>query len=217
MKKELETRKYPRIPSHFPVIFKLGETTSKIHSLNVGGGGLRLETTALPCGAELIVRFRTARHHAFVEAKARVVYTLPDTGSGIEFTEIDPKHLQVILKAIHAKTGNRRKTPRVPLATQIHIGDSMAVAISRDLSIGGLFVETKEPCEIGTKLDLRFHLEEHDPIIMAKGQVRYVVPRLGMGVQFSEISNEDRKRIAAFVAQNASAILPETLPGTGSA
>jgi len=216
LKKEPETRKYPRIPSNFPVIFKLGETTSRIHSINVGGGGLRLETSALPCGAELVVRFRTAKHHTFVQAKARVVYTLPDMGSGVEFTDIDPEHLQVILKAIHGKTGNRRKAARVPLATQIHIGDSMAIALSRDLSIGGIFVDTKEPCSVGTRLDLRFHLTEHDPIIMASGEVRYVVPKLGMGVQFSEISREDRKRIAEFVA-NSSDILPEPLPNFGTA
>lgn len=216
LKKEPETRKYPRIPSDFPVIFKLGDTTARIHSVNVGGGGLRLETSALPCGAELVVKFRTAKHHSFIEAKARVVYTLPDLGSGVEFTDLDPDHLQAILKAIHGNAGNRRKTPRVPLATQIHFGDSMAVALSRDLSVGGIFVDTKEPCSIGTHLDLRFNLTEHEPIIIAKGEVRYVVPKLGMGVQFSEITKEDRKRIAEFVA-HSSDIIPEPYPGVGSA
>ncbi len=216
LKKEPETRKYPRIASNFPVIFKLGDTTARIQSVNVGGGGLRLETSALPCGAELTIRFRTAKHHSFIQAKARVVYTLPDLGSGIEFTDIDPEHLQLILKAIHGKTGNRRKAPRVPLATQIHIGESMSLALSRDLSVGGIFVDTKEPCAIGTLLDLRFHLAENDPIIIAKGEIRYVVPKLGMGVQFSEISNEDRKRIAEFVA-NSSDILPEPFSPIGSA
>ena len=208
MKKEPDSRKYPRIPSDFPVIFKLGETTARIHSVNLGGGGLRLETSALPCGAELMVRFRTAKHKSFIQAKARVIYTLPDQGSGVEFTEIDQEHLQVILKAIHGNTGNRRKAPRVPLATQIHMGDSMALAFSRDLSAGGIFVDTKEPCGIGTKMDLRFHLTENDPVIIAKGEVRYVVPKLGMGVQFSELSGEDRKRIEAFV-KHSSDILPE--------
>ena len=208
VKREPESRKYPRIPSDFPVIFKLGETTARIHSVNLGGGGLRLETSALPCGAELMVRFRTAKHHAFIQAKARVIYTLPDLGSGVEFTDIKQEHLQDILKAIHGNTGNRRKAPRVPLATQIHIGDSMALAFSRDLSVGGIFVDTKEPCSIGTRLDLRFHLTENDPVIIARGEVRYIVPKLGMGVQFSEVSSEDQKRIAAFVAQSAD-ILPE--------
>lgn len=205
--KEPDARKFPRIPSDFPVIFKLGETSARIHSVNLGGGGLRLETSALPCGAELMVRFRTAKHHAFIQAKARVIYTLPDLGSGVEFTDIDPEQLQLILKAIHGKTGNRRKAPRVPLATQIYIGDSMALAFSRDLSVGGIFVDIKEPCRIGTRLDLRFHLTENDPVIIARGEVRYLVPKLGMGVQFSEISDKDRKRIAAFVE-----LSPDTLP-----
>ncbi|MBI4166834.1 MAG: PilZ domain-containing protein [Acidobacteria bacterium] len=211
MKRVSESRKYPRIPSDFPVIFKLGETTAKIHSVNVGGGGLRLETSALPCGAELMVRFRTSKHQAFIQTKARVIYTLPDLGSGVEFTNIDQEHLQIILRAIHGNAGNRRKAPRVPLATQIHIDDSMALAYSRDLSTGGIFIDTKEPSEIGTEVDIRFRLSEDDPIIIAKGKVRYVVPRLGMGVQFTEVSDQDRKRIVTFVLSSGE-ILPESSP-----
>lgn len=213
VKKEPESRKYPRIPSNFPVIFKLGDTTARIHSVNLGGGGLRLETSALPCGAELMVRFRTAKHKSFIQAKARVIYTLPDFGSGVEFTDIGQEQLQLILKAIHGNTGNRRKAPRVPLATQIYIGESMALAFSRDLSVGGIFVDTKEPCDLGTRLDLRFHLTGDDPVIIARGEVRYIVPKLGMGVQFSEISKEDRKRIEEFVVSSPD-ILPESVPQT---
>ena len=210
LKKESESRRYPRIPSDFPVIFKLGETTARIHSVNMGGGGLRLETSALPCGAELMVRFRTSKHQAFIQTKARVIYTLPDLGSGVEFTDIDQQHLQIILKAIHGKAGNRRKAPRVPLATQIHIEDSMALAFSRDLSVGGIFIDTREPSQIGTQVDLRFHLNENDAVVIAKGDVRYVVPRLGMGVQFTELSDEDRRRIATFVMSSGE-ILPEPI------
>jgi uncharacterized protein (TIGR02266 family) len=211
VKRESESRKYPRISSDFPVIFKLGETTARIHSVNMGGGGLRLETSALPCGAELLVRFRTSKHQAFIQTKARVIYTLPDLGSGVEFTDIDQKHLQLILKAIHGNAGNRRKAPRVPLATQIHIDDSMTLAYSRDLSVGGLFIDTKEPSKIGTGVDLRFRLSENDPVIIAKGEVRYVVPKLGMGVQFTEISDEDRRRVTTFVLSSGE-ILPEPIP-----
>lgn len=208
MKKEAELRKFPRIPTKFPVIFKLGETTSRITSVNMGGGGLRLDTSSLPCGAELMMRFRTSKSRGFIQAKARVVYAHPSVGSGVEFTDINQDHLQLILKAIHGATPNRRKAPRVPLATQIYIDDSMALAYSRDLSEGGIFIETKVPGKLGTKIDLRFHLNENDPVIIAKGVVRYLVPRLGMGVQFTELSDKDEKRIAAYVLESAE-ILPD--------
>jgi len=208
MKKATESRKYPRIPSKFPVIFKLGETTSRTPSVNLGGGGLRLGTASLPCGAELSMRFRTSKRQGFIQAKARVVYAHPSVGSGVEFTDINQDHLQLILKAIHGGIPNRRKAPRVPLATQIYIDDSMALAYSRDLSEGGIFIETKVPGKIGAKIDLRFHLSENDPVIIAKGVVRYHVPRLGMGVQFTELSDKDGERIAAYIA-NSAEVLPE--------
>ena len=182
-----------------PVVFKLGETTSRIHSINLGGGGLRLVGSILPSGAEVEVRFRTAKHQAYIQTKARVVYALPKLGSGLEFTNIDPLHLQEILRAIHGRIGNRRKAPRVPLATQIHIQDSMALAYSRDLSVGGIFIDTKENFKLGTQADLRFHLNDDGPIVIASGEIRYIVPKLGVGVEFTQLSPEDRKRIEKFV------------------
>ncbi len=215
MKRATESRKYPRVAAKVPVIFKLGETTARIHSSNLGGGGMRLIGSDLPCGAELVVRFRTARHRAFIQAKARVIYTLPDLGSGVEFTDIDPEHLQQILRAIHGNKANRRKAPRVPLATQIHIQDSMALAYSRDLSVGGIFIDTKENCKIGTHVDLRFHLNDDGPVVIASGDVRYVVPKMGMGVQFTELSPEARKRIEKFV-ESSPDVLPEVVLEDGT-
>ena len=203
MKNDTELRKYPRVPSQFPVIFKLGQSTSRTQAVNLGGGGLRLGTSSLPSGAELTMRFRTSKHYGFIQAKARVVYAQPNLGSGVEFTDINQDQRQLILKIIHGSVGNRRKVPRVPLATQIYIDDSMGLAHSRDLSQGGIFIETKLPGKIGAQIDLRFHLTEDDPVIIAKGVIRYLVPRLGMGVQFTELSGNDEKRIAEYVASSA--------------
>lgn len=210
VKRASESRKHPRIAAKIPVTFKLGDTTARTHSVNMGGGGLRLETSALPCGAELVVRFRTGKHQAYIQAKARVVYTQPDVGCGVAFTEINPESQQRVLRAIHSRGAERRKAPRVALATQIQIQDSMALAYSRDLSVGGIFIDTKENWKIGTSVDLRFHLNDNGPVVIASGEVRYAVLRMGVGVQFTEVSSEDRKRIQDFV-ESSNEILPEPI------
>ncbi len=176
---------------------------------------MRLTGSNLPCGAELVVRFRTARHHAFIQTRARVVYTLPDLGSGVEFTDINPEDLQQILRSIHGNKANRRKMPRVPLATQIHIQDTMGLAYSRDLSVGGIFIDTKETAKLGTRVDLRFNLNDDGPAVIASGEVRYVVPKMGMGVQFTDVSADDRKRIENFV-ESSPDVLPEALIEEGT-
>lgn len=199
--KKPDVRKYPRIPARFPVEYKLGETTVRSRASTLGGGGMFIEDRGtLPRGAEISLRFRPARHLPYLEAKGRVCYVLPERGSGVEFTEISREHHQLILRLIHHKTANRRESPRVPLATQIHIQDSMALAFSRDVSVGGLFVETKVIYEIGTRMDLRFHLNDGGPVVIARGEVRYIVPKMGMGVQFVDLSRNDRKRIEELVA-----------------
>jgi c-di-GMP-binding flagellar brake protein YcgR len=200
-----DVRKYPRVPTRFPVECSLGEKTFRTHASTLGGGGLFIEDgqQLQPREAEIQVRFRPAKHLPYFQARARICYVLEGKGSGVEFTQIVPEDRQLILRLIHHKTASRREFPRVPLATQIIIEDSMALAFSRDLSVGGMFIETKVPCEVGTPIDLRFHLNDDTPIVIASALVRYVIPNMGMGVQFTEMEWEDRNRIKQFVAASA--------------
>lgn len=201
-KKDL--RKYPRVPARFPVEYSLGEKTFRTHASTLGGGGLFIDDGQLhPPGAEIQVRFRPAKHLPYFRARARICYIVKGKGSGVEFTDIVPEDRQLILRLIHHKTASRRESPRVPLATQINIEDSMALAFSRDLSVGGMFIETKVPYEPGTPIDLRFHLSDDTPVVIASALVRYLVPNMGMGVQFTEMEWEDRHRIKQFVAASA--------------
>ena len=205
-----ELRTYPRVPTNFPVKCTLGETTVQSRASTLGGGGMFIdESRTLLSGAEISVEFRPAKHLPFLNAKARVIYVQPEKGSGVEFTQISLEHQQLILRLIHHKTAAGRQSARVHLATQIHIQDSMALAFSRDVSMGGMFIETRSASDIGTKLDLRFHLEDGRGVIIATGEVRYLVPKLGMGIQFLEMSWYDDRRIQEFVAASAHP-LPES-------
>ena len=202
-KKDL--RKYPRVAARFPVEYSVGEKTVRAHASTLGGGGLFIDDgqQLQPLGTEIQVRFRPAKHLPYFQARARICYVVEGKGGGVEFTDISLGDRQLILRLIHHKTANRREAPRIPLATQIHIDDSMALAFSRDLSVGGMFIETKLPCEIGTPIDLRFHLSDDTPVVIASALVRYVVANMGMGVQFTEMEWEDRNRIKHFVAASA--------------
>jgi type IV pilus assembly protein PilZ len=66
----------------------------------------------------------------------------------------------------------------------------------------GIFVATREPLEIGTRLTLRFAPPGHKPFVL-QGMVQWVNPvrvlaenkNPGMGVRFVEITMEDRERL----------------------
>jgi hypothetical protein len=61
------------------------------------------------------------------------------------------------------------------------------------VSLGGLFISTDDPPERGTTLKLLFDAPGGE--IRARADVRYVVPGQGMGVQFVNMSYQDRARL----------------------
>lgn len=201
-------RKYPRVPVRFTVEYSIGDKTLRTRATILGGGGLFLELENPPSAdAEILLRFRPARHLPLIKAKAKVRYHAPGHGVAFEFTEITPEHRELLLRLIEHKKGDRRKFPRALLATQVQSQDAMLLTFSRDVSAGGMFIETNKPLTTGSIFSVRFNLDDSGPIVVARGVVTYQVKKFGMGIQFIDISSEDRKRIEAYV--NRSAILPE--------
>jgi c-di-GMP-binding flagellar brake protein YcgR len=175
-------------------------------ALMLGGGGMFIGTSqTFAPGTPLTVRFRPARHLPVMEAKARVCYLVNGQGIGIEFTDIEPEHRKYILRLIHHRKSEQRRFPRVPLATQVVHDQGSLIGFSRDISNGGMFIETNQMLDPGTQLNLRFHLDPQAPIVKAEAAVLYGVPRIGIGLQFTEVQPEDYERIRAFVSSRSPA------------
>lgn len=205
------TRKYPRIPARFMAEWRVGQQTSRARAAILGGGGLLLEIdTPPPADADVLLRFRPAKHLPVIEARARFLYHLPGQGVAFEFTEISDRNRARLLRMIEHKRGNRRQFPRVRLATQVQSENTMLLTYSRDVSVGGMFIETGKPLPTDSVLTVRFNLQEGEPVVVAKGFVTYQVKGFGMGMRFIEISPEDRDRVAAFVSRNTALADPRT-------
>jgi c-di-GMP-binding flagellar brake protein YcgR len=199
-------RKYPRIPVDLPVEYSSPEAAEHARGLILGGGGMYIGTSqTLTPGTPLTVRFRPAKHLPVVEARARVCYLVAGQGIGVEFLDISTEHRDSILRLIHHRMKERRRFPRAPLATQVQHAEGTFIGFSRDISTGGMFVETDRAIEPGTKMNLRFHLEPQEPIVKADAEVLYQVPKVGIGLQFTEVSPEDFERINVFVSRKDAA------------
>lgn len=196
-------RKYPRIPLQFPVECQLGGATFRKQALYVGAGGLFLQSEdLLPRNTELLLRFRPAKHLPIMNTKAKVLYGLEGRGFALEFTEITARDREALLKFIMRKMGDRRASPRAHLATQVQCEESTMLAYSRDVSVGGIFVGTQEPLRMGTRLNIRFNLDDNGPAVVAVGEINFAVEKLGMGIRFVELSPEDRQRIESYTLRN---------------
>ena len=201
-------RKFPRISANFLVEFTFGGKKFGPRATTLGGGGLFvILPDPPPVGTELVLRFRPARHLGFLETKARVVYHGRD-GAALEFLNIRPEEQQILLRLIHHKTGNRRKHPRAKLATQVEWQGLSSLALSRDVSVGGMFVETTDQPEAGSKVKVRFHLEDGGKIVIATAEVSYTISRLGIGVRFIEIEPSDQERIERYISQHPQLLEP---------
>lgn len=92
--------------------------------------------------------------------------------------------------------------------------DTYLYDYSNNLSEGGIFIETEKPLSVGSPLTLRFTLPGVDRVFEAKGGVVWVndtsegkqkrVPEMGvgMGIQFNEIDDTDRKFIREYVEKS---------------
>jgi len=68
-----------------------------------------------------------------------------------------------------------------------------------NLSLGGMFVETRKPQPVGVMAQIHFLVEEGQ--IRIKAIVRHVKDSAGMGLQFIAVAHEDRPRLAALLTR----------------
>lgn len=76
--------------------------------------------------------------------------------------------------------------------------EEFLIDYTANVSIGGMFIKTREPLELGTRFRIRFRLPTRKKPIEAYAVVRWCLPpdkagrmEPGMGIQFEELSPRD--------------------------
>jgi hypothetical protein len=73
------------------------------------------------------------------------------------------------------------------------------ISLVRNLSPGGLFIETPQPRPAGTVTRLDFLVAEGQ--IRADAVVRHAKPGTGLGLKFTALSEQDRPKLAALITR----------------
>ena len=96
---------------------------------------------------------------------------------------------------------NRRGSPRVVLGIPItyRFGNTIAAALTLNLSHGGIAIRTTSPLETGAKIKVRFRMPGTKKDIDAEGHVAWNDRRVGMGVQFEIVDPANQAAIDHFV------------------
>ncbi len=98
----------------------------------------------------------------------------------------------------------------MPVLLSIESINKFKIDYTTDMSIGGLLIQTEEPYDKGTKLDIRFRIPGAIKLIEVKGEVvwshKYIpgteptqesLP--GMGIRFLELDEQSRLYITSYV------------------
>ena len=92
---------------------------------------------------------------------------------------------------------NSRLVPPRDVWVCWHCNGREDVSRVRDLSLGGLFLETKAHRAVGVSTKIDFLVDEGQ--IRAEAVVRHIRPGTGLGLKFIALTDQDRPRLAALL------------------
>lgn len=133
-------------------------------------------------------------------AEVRELAALNVAGYVNEYTSI--QHILPSL-APHLFPGdfNRRTGPRVVLGIPIayRFGNTIAAAVTLNISRGGVAVRTTSPQELGVIVKARFRMPLSKREIDVEAKVSWTDRRVGMGLEFRGLGADDKAVIAEYV------------------
>lgn len=96
---------------------------------------------------------------------------------------------------------NRRSSPRVVLGIpiQYRFGNTIAAALTLNLSHGGVAIRTTSPLEANAKITVKFRIPGAKRDTEAQGRVVWSDRRVGMGLQFEAVDPASQTGIDNFV------------------
>ncbi len=97
----------------------------------------------------------------------------------------------------------KRRYPRFKVKVPVELHLSASAPPQRtsveEISLCGCYIETMFTFDVGTRLALMFSLNEE--IISVQGIVVNRYPQVGNGIDFVEISTEDRAKLSDFLSK----------------
>ena len=97
------------------------------------------------------------------------------------------------------RPGEHRRYTRVPFNGEVRVSGGMGGCRASDISIGGLYLESRRSWEEGEILELEFRLHSKEPPLRVRGRVVFVDFGVGAGVDFVGTPRPVRHSIRRFV------------------
>ncbi len=183
-----ERRRNTRVPMQIPVAL-LGEKgavreKAVTSDISQGGMSLKLSRHAQKSGPLRVKFVLPGTDHA-IECAAEVAWEGDGSQAGIRFANLSSEQRD------HLKVWLARHAPEMELE------DPPAPCQLTDLSSGGCYLEMASPFPMNTRVILIMRLKKLESRV--EGVVRVMHPEVGMGVQFTRTTNQQRKHLEEFI------------------
>ena len=132
--------------------------------------------------------------------EVRELGTLGVTGYVNEYMAV--QHIvPALVPHLFPDSSNRRSSPRVVLGIPVsyRFGNTIAAALSLNISRGGLAIRTTSQLAVGTGVKVRFRLPTVKKDIDAEATIAWTDRRVGMGLQFKKLSAADQAHIDDYI------------------
>jgi uncharacterized protein (TIGR02266 family) len=90
-------------------------------------------------------------------------------------------------------------SPRVAGSRPDRFGNTIAAALTLNISRGGLAIRTTSPLAVGTAVKARFRLSTAKKDIEAEALIAWTDRRVGMGLQFTKLTATDQAHIDDYI------------------
>jgi uncharacterized protein (TIGR02266 family) len=132
--------------------------------------------------------------------EVRELGTLGVTGYVNEYMAV--QHIvPALVPHLFPDNSNRRSSPRVVLGIPVayRFGNTIAAALTLNISRGGLAIRTTSPLAVGTAVKVRFRLPTAKKDIDAEALIAWTDRRVGMGLQFTKLTPADQAHIDDYI------------------
>lgn len=214
----LSKPRHKRVRTNLPLTWR-ASFASTIHNISVGGLYFKC-TTPPQVGEPIELNFMLPGTQVAIHANGLVRWVSNHAwsmdndvlaGVGVEFVELGEAQQQLLQHYVENKPAELRLGNRVAvrLVVDYFFAGENFRSIANELSPNGMFLVSDEPHQLEDVLHLRFLLPDVQAMIKARAVVRWrheAIPAAleniitpGMGLEFTDVSEEDRQVIRHFI------------------
>jgi c-di-GMP-binding flagellar brake protein YcgR len=197
-----ERRRHERILVQVPVtvIFEKSKTPLRIKTADLGEGGMAVQLNqGLGHSGPFQVQFTIPGSDYKVDCAAEVAWENGMQQAGFRFKDLALEPHKHLLAWIASHSADLDKDDP-PIQCKL-----------TDLSLGGCYLETATPFPQRTRVTLSMRVGMLQ--VEAEGVVRVLHPDMGMGVEFTQGTTEQRQQVEKFIhaLMNSNGVLPDLM------